>query len=176
MSMDLSPVSRDALRQPAPLRLLFGALLIALIISLLPWSGWALKARPDFVLLVLLYWVVHEPRHIGQTWGFMLGLLMDIADSALLGQHALVYVVAIFFTQLWRIRILHLTVVEQAVHILGILLVAQALYISLNMSLGREFAGAAMFASPLLGALLWMPLHYLATLPRFRRRGETIML
>lgn len=174
--MDLSPVSRDALRQPAPMRLLFGALAIAIVISLLPWSGWALKVRPDFVLLVLLYWVVHEPRHIGQTWGFALGLLMDIADSALLGQHALVYVVAIFLTQLWRIRIMHLTVVEQALHILGILFLAQAIYIGLNLSLGREFAGFTLFLAPVFGALLWMPLHALASLPRFRRRGQTVML
>ncbi len=174
--MDLSPVSRDVLRQPAPMRLVFGALVIAIVLSLLPWSGWALKVRPDFVLLVLLYWTVHEPQHIGQTWGFMLGLLMDVADSALLGQHALVYVMAIFLTQLLRIRIRHLTLIEQAVHILGILLVAKVIAIGLNLSLGREFAGMTMFLAPVLGALMWMPVHFLATRPRFRRRGETIML
>jgi rod shape-determining protein MreD len=153
-----------------------GALLIALLINLLPWSGWALMLRPDFLLLMLLYWVVHESRSVGQTWGFALGLIMDVADSALLGQHALVYVVAIFLTQLLRIRILHLTVFEQALHMLGILLIAQLIYVGLNLSLGREFAGWGLIGAPLLGALLWLPVHFLATLPRFRRRGETIMM
>ncbi|MEI6737116.1 MAG: rod shape-determining protein MreD [Pseudomonadota bacterium] len=174
--MDLSPASRDVLRPPAPMRLVLAALALALVINLLPWSGWALKVRPDFVLLVVLYWVVHEPRSVGQTWGFMLGLLMDVADSALLGQHALVYVTAIFLTQLFRIRILHLTVLEQALHILGILFLAQMVYIGLNISLGREFAGMGLLLAPLIGAVLWAPVHFLATLPRFRRRGETIML
>ncbi len=158
------------------MRLVLVSLSIALLGNLLPWSGWALQARPDFVLLMLLYWVVHEPRNIGQTWGFALGLLMDVADSALFGQHALVYVVAIFLTQLLRIRILKLTVVEQALHVLGILLVAQLIYIGLNLSLGRDFAGFALIVAPLSGAVLWMPLDFLAKLPRFRRRGENVML
>lgn len=174
--MDLSPVSRDILRPPAPMRLVLGSLALALLINLLPWSGWALIIRPDFVLLMLLYWVVHEPQNSGQTSGFALGLVMDVADSALLGQHALVYVVAIFLTELLRIRIRHLSVIEQALHMLGILFVAQLIYIGLNLSLGRDFAGFALVLAPLLGALLWMPLHFVATLPRFRRRGDTALL
>jgi rod shape-determining protein MreD len=174
--MDLSPASRDVLRPPAPLRLVLVSLFAALVVNLLPWSGWALKVRPDFVLLLLLYWVVHEPRSIGQTWAFALGLVMDVADSALLGQHAFVYVVAVFFAQLLRIRILHLTVVEQALHMLGILFAAQLLYVGLNLSLGLDFAGLALALAPLLGALLWMPLHFVATLPRFRRRADTFMM
>jgi len=158
------------------MRLVLGSLLVAVVLNVLPWSGWALTMRPDFVLLMLLYWVVHEPRNAGQTWGFVLGLVMDVADSALLGQHALVYVSAIFLAQLLRIRILKLTVPGQALHMLGILLVAQLIYIGLNLSLGRDFAGLALIMSPLLGAILWMPLDFLAKLPRFRRRGETVMM
>lgn len=174
--MDLSPVSHDALRPAAPMRLVWGAILIALVLNLLPWSGWALTVRPDFLLLVLLYWTAHESQRVGQTWGFAFGLVMDVADSALLGQHALVYVAAIFLVQLIRIRILHLTVFEQALHMLGVLLVAQSVYLALNLALGREFAGWGLIVAPLLGALLWLPVHTLATLPRFRRRGQNIMM
>ena len=65
-------------------------------------------ARPDFLLVMLLYWSMHESRNIGQGWGFALGLLMDVADSALLGQHALAYVVATYLIQLLRLRLLPL--------------------------------------------------------------------
>lgn len=175
-AMDLSPISRDALRAPAPMRLVLGSLLVALILNLLPWSGWALLVRPDFLLLVMLYWVVHESRNVGQTWGFALGLVMDVADSALLGQHALVYVVAIFLAQVLRIRMLHLRVFEQALHLFGILLVGQMITIGLNLLLGRDFAGWLMLLSPLLAALLWAPVDVVVTLPRLRRRGQTVMM
>lgn len=176
MNMDLSPVSSDALRPPPPRKLVYGSLLIALILNLLPWSGVALLLRPDFLLLVTLYWAIHESRSVGHVWGFALGLVMDVADSALLGQHAMMYAIAIYLAQSLRIRILHLTLIEQAVHVLGILFVAHALYLLLNLSLGREFVGWAFFVAPILGALLWAPVHYLATLPRFRRRSGNIMI
>jgi rod shape-determining protein MreD len=173
--MDLSPLSTDALRPSAPRRLVFGALLIALALNLLPWSGLVLLLKPDFLLLVIIYWIVHESRRVGQTWGFILGLVMDVADSALLGQHALMYVLAIFLTQLLRIRILHLSMAEQALHVLGILFVAQSVYLLLNLSLGREFIGWGFIVAPVLGALLWIPVDMLATLPRFRQRGRSLL-
>lgn len=168
--MDLSPASRTAMTLPAPLSLIVGAIAVALLLNLLPWNGWPLRARPDFMLVVLLYWAVHEPHKIGQGWGFMLGLVMDVTDSVLLGQHAAVYVAALFCVQLLRLRVLQLTVFEQALHIGAILLAAQTIAILLNLSLGRNFPGAAMLLAPVLGALLWPAVNFFATLPRFRRR------
>ncbi len=172
--MDLSPISRTPMRPPTPARVLIGSLAIALVINLLPWSGLALRVHPDFVLLVLLYWTVHEPRNIGQGWGFAFGLIMDVADSVLLGQHAMVYVAAIFIGQLLRLRILQLTVFEQALHVGAILLVAQLVGIFLNFSLGRAFPGFSLILAPVLGALAWPLLSFFITRPRFQRqRGNT---
>lgn len=152
---DLSPISREPMRPPAPLRVVFGALLVALLVNLLPWSGTLLQIRPDFVLVVLLFWSVHEPRVIGQGMGFTLALVMDVADSALLGQHALAYVVAIFLAQVLRLRILQLSVAEQALHVGGILFVSTSVTLLLNSMLGRDFPGLTLFMAPVLGALLW---------------------
>jgi rod shape-determining protein MreD len=170
--MDLSPASRTAMTLPAPLSLLAGSIAIALLLNLLPWSGWALRAHPDFLLVVMLYWAAHEPRRIGQGWGFLFGLMMDVADSVLLGQHAMAYVAALFCVQLLRVRVLQLTIFEQALHIGAILLVAQGIGILLNLSLGRDFPGLAMLLAPLFGAILWPAVNYLATLPRFRNRSR----
>lgn len=170
--MDLSPASRDPMRPPAPLTLVVISVILAFLLNLLPWSGWALLAHPDFVLVVLLYWAVHESRLVGQGAGFAFGLIMDVADSALLGQHAFVYVAAIFLVQLIRVRVLQLTVVEQALHVCAILFVAQAAIIALNLSMGRDFPGLAMVVAPLLGAVLWPIAHWIIARPRFRRRGS----
>ena len=142
---------------------------------MLPWSGWALRVHPDFLLLVLLYWVAHEPSRMGQGWGFFFGLLMDVANSVLLGQHGFTFVVAVFLVQLLRVRILQLTVFEQALHIGAVLFFSQMLGVLLNLSLGRDFLGWGLLLSPLLGAILWPVVNWLAKLPRFRRRyGQVI--
>ncbi len=173
---DLSPISREPMRPPAPLRVVFGSLLVALLINLLPWSDTLLLVRPDFVLLVLLFWAVYEPRVIGQGMGFALALVMDVADSALLGQHALAYVVAIFLAQVLRLRILQLTGGAQALHVGGILLVSTIVTVLLNSMLGRDFPGLALFVAPFLGALLWPVVRAITGWQKFRLGPPTTMM
>jgi rod shape-determining protein MreD len=176
MQMDLSPASREPMRPPAPRRLLVGTLAAGLLLNLLPWSGWALLAKPDFLLLIMVYWAMHELRTMGQGWAFVLGLLMDVADSVLLGQHAFCYVAAVYLTQRLRLRLFQLSVFEQALHVGGILAVAQLLDIALNLAVGREFPGALLWVSPLLGALIWPPVHLIAIQPRLRRRDAVTLM
>lgn len=173
--MDLSPASRDSMRLPAPLRLLVGSIIIAFLLNLLPWSGLALQVCPDFVLLILLYWSINQPRSVGQGLGFLLGLLMDVANSALLGQHALMYVAAVFLAQLLRVRVLQLSLPAQALHIGVILLLAQLISVSLNLSMGRELPGALMIVAPIIGAALWPPISLVLVLPRLRRSPGQII-
>ena len=173
--MDLSPASRDSMRLPAPLRLLVSSFIIAFLLNLLPWSGLALQVCPDFVLLILLYWSINQPRSVGQGLGFLLGLLMDVANSALLGQHALMYVVAVFLAQLLRVRVLQLSLPAQALHIGAILLLAQLISVSLNLSMGRELPGALMIVAPIIGAALWPPISLVLVLPRLRRSPGQII-
>ena len=170
-TMDLSPVSRDSMRLPAPFGLLAGSFVVAFLLNLLPWSGVSLQMSPDFVVLILLYWAVQEPRSVGQGLGFVVGLVMDVADSALLGQHALIYVVAIFLAQLLRVRVLQLNLPAQALHIGAILILAQAIGVSLNLSLGREVPGTWMAIAPVVGAILWPAISLILALPRLRNRS-----
>lgn len=159
------------MRLPAPFGLLAGSFVFAFLLNLLPWSGVALQVSPDFVLLILLYWAVQEPQSVGQGLGFILGLVMDVADSALLGQHALIYVVAIFLAQLLRVRVLQLNLPAQALHIGAILILAQAIGVSLNLSLGREIPGTWMAITPVVGALVWPVISLVLALPRLRNRS-----
>ena len=159
------------MRLPAPFGLLAGSFVVAFLLNLLPWSGVSLQMSPDFVLLILLYWAVQEPRSVGQGLGFVVGLVMDVADSALLGQHALIYVVAIFLAQLLRVRVLQLNLPAQALHIGAILILAQAIGVSLNLSLGREVPGTWMAIAPVVGAILWPAISLILALPRLRNRS-----
>lgn len=173
---DLSPISREPMRPPAAARVVFGSLFVALLLNLIPWHGSALLWRPDFLLVVLLYWAVQEPRTIGQGMGFFLALVMDVADSALLGQHALSYVTAIFLAQVLRLRILQLTRAEQALHVAGILFVAQAVTLLLNSMLGREFPGLALLVSPILGGMLWPVVGGVTAWQRLRAPPPTTIM
>ena len=169
---DLTPVARDVMKLPASGGLVFFSILVAYLVSVLPWSGTWLLARPDFVLIVLMFWAVHEPRSIGQGIAFTLGLLVDVSDSMLLGQHALAYVVAVFGAQVLRVRILTFHLPEQTLHVLGLTITASLVTLALNLVLGAEFPGWAYLASPVLTGLIWGPVSAILFSSALRRRRE----
>ena len=62
------------------------------------WRCWSTCCRsgrtpwmPDLLALVLVFWSVHQPLRVGIGAAFVFGLLMDVHQAALLGQHALAY-------------------------------------------------------------------------------------
>jgi len=167
---DLTPVARDVAKVPASVGLMFFSLLFAFLFSALPWSGHWLLARPDLVLLVLIFWTVHEPRSIGQGMAFFMGLLMDVSDSMLLGQHALAYVVAVFGAQVLRHRILGFPLPEQTLHVLILTLAASLAMLLLNLALGADAPSGIFLLSPLLTALAWAPANWILYSPAVRRR------
>jgi rod shape-determining protein MreD len=171
-SADLTPLARDVMKMPASLGLVFFSFVFAYLLMVLPWSGLWLLARPDFVLLVLLFWALHQPRSIGQGMAFFVGLLMDVSDSMLLGQHALAYVIAVFGAQIFRVRILTFHFPEQTLHVLGITIVSTLVMLTLNLLLGADFPGFSYFISPVTTALMWGPVNWILYLPAVRRRGR----
>ena len=172
-SADLTPLARDVMKLPASGGVIFLSFLGAYALCALPWSGGWLLARPDFVLLVLLFWTLHEPHSIGQGIAFVVGLLVDVSDSMLLGQHALAYVLAVYGAQVLRVRILSFGLAEQTLHVLGLFVAASIMMLLLNLLLGADFPGLAYFISPVIAALAWGPTTALLFSPAFRRRrGE----
>ena len=172
---DLTPVARDIAKLPARPMLMFFSLLGAFALSVLPWSGLLLLARPDFVLIVLIFWVVHEPRTVGQGIAFSMGLLMDVSDSMLLGQHALSYVIAVYGAQVLRTRILSFHLPEQTLHVFGLTLTASVVTLLLNVLLGADFQSLAYLLSPVTTAILWAPTTWLLYSPLMRRGRQEVV-
>jgi rod shape-determining protein MreD len=75
---------------------IFFSLFVALLLNFLPTAHW--PGVPDWVALVLCFWSVREFRRVGMGWAFVLGLLMDVADGAVLGQHCFAYVLLAYGT------------------------------------------------------------------------------
>jgi rod shape-determining protein MreD len=157
------------MRVPAGAGLILASFVAAYLFNSLPWAGWALAARPDLVLVVLVFWVIHQPGSVGQGLAFALGLAMDVGDSMLLGQHALAYVVATYGAQVLRVRVLSFPMLEQTLHVLGLFIGATAVLVVLNLLLGASLPGLAMALSPALAAVAWAPLAWLLYLPVLRR-------
>jgi rod shape-determining protein MreD len=138
----------------------------ALLINLLPWSGWWLVIKPDFVALVVLYWCIHQPRKVGFTAAWLLGLVMDVAEGSLFGQHALAYSVLAFAGIVLHRRVLMFTMRDQVLHVLVLLLLNDVMILAVRMLAGAGFPGLSYFIGSLTAAALWPALSFLFRLPQ----------
>ena len=138
----------------------------ALLINLLPWSGWWLAVKPDFVALVVLYWCIQQPRKVGFTSAWLLGLVMDVAEGSLFGQHALAYSVLAFGGIVLHRRVLMFTMRDQVLHVLVLLLLNDVLVLAVRMLAGATFPGWSYFVGSLTAAALWPALSFLFKLPQ----------
>ncbi len=150
-------------------------LLSALLLNLMPLTGWVLVLRPDFVALTLLYWGIHQPRKIGFLPAWLLGLAVDVAEGSLFGQHALAYSVMMFSAIALHRRVAMFGVRHQMLHVLGILLLMQAMVLMVRAAAGGEYPGWWYFISSVIGALLWPVTRFLFRIPLRSRRDRDEM-
>lgn len=143
----------------------------ALLVNLVPLPLRISEVRPDFCALVLVYWGIHQPRRVGFTIAFLLGLAIDIVEASLFGQHALVYVVLLFTAIALSRRVLNFSLVGQSLHILPLLVAGDLLATAVRLLAGNELPVPAHFLGPLIGALLWLPMSVLLRLPRLPKTG-----
>ena len=136
-------------------RMVYLSLVAALIMQLLPWSGFWIQIKPDFVLLVLLYWMLRAPHlcNIGTAW--VAGLLIDLANGNLFGQNALAYVVTAFLAVVYQRRLILFTVLQQSSYVFLLLLVNQLTLLLLKLFTGGQEVSWLYFVSCLSSLLLW---------------------
>ncbi|SDY59162.1 rod shape-determining protein MreD [Nitrosomonas sp. Nm58] len=163
-------MSNDYLGQELPLEakssFIFFSLLIALLFNLLPLQEIILLLRPDFVAITLLYWSVNHPQRIGMSLAFIAGLVMDVSNSSILGQHALAYCLITFFGMILHRRLRLFNVFQQAPQIFWMLLITQFAVFLTGMLGGTYFLDWYYFFPSVTGALLWPVISFLLGIPQ----------
>jgi rod shape-determining protein MreD len=144
---------------PVPLlgswRRILGSLTLAVLLEQLPWSGWALILRPDFVLVGVLFWTLHQPARIGFATAFFLGLLADFQDGVVFGQHAIAYAIGVFLVLYLRLRLLQFDPLRQAAQLFPILLAVQLIVLLVGWLAVNPPAGLIMLLPVLGSTVLW---------------------
>ena len=136
------------------------SVLLALFLNGLPWEGIWLMLRPDFVAVVMLYWCTHKPLRVGIGLSWMVGILADVADASLFGQHALAYAVLAFGCIMLHRRMQMLDLRLQTMQIFPVLLLTYAVYAAVHWQL-HGYVAWGYFLGSVVSALLWAPLTVL---------------
>ncbi len=157
--------------QQSKLKAIYFSLLTAFICLLLPWSGFALTIRPDFLLLVIIFWLIRAPNlcNIGTAW--FAGLLMDLAVGGIFGQYALAYTVTAFFAVMYQRRLVLFSGTQQLVYIVLLLLISQITLLILKIFSGMQMIGWTYFLPSVTGVLLWRVAVFFGLTVGGRTRG-----
>ena len=147
------------------------SLLLALLLGLVPLPETLQPFRPYWLALVLAYWLLEAPDRVGPGVAFCVGLVADVAFGSLIGEQALRLVVLAFILDRFRARLRFFPLSQQALTIAVLLLNDRVINAVVHVVVGVPQLPWQHWLSPLIGMLLWAPLHLLLDTLRLRRRS-----
>jgi rod shape-determining protein MreD len=162
----IMPAGRPLLLPASPRFIALSLLLALLLHMLLGLSGQSWL--PDVLAVVLVFWTIHQPRRIGMLTAFVLGLVVDVHESALLGQNALAYIAMSHFANVIHRRVLWFTLREQALQVLPLFVLAAALEWLVRLLTQDAWPQWPQLLGPLLQTALWPVFGHVLLAPQRR--------
>ena len=122
---------------------------------------------PDWIQLVLIYWLLAVPSAIGLIGSWAIGIIADVTLGTTLGMHALTYVGISFIIMQSYKFLRYLTVYQQAIIIFIIFILKYTILLWIDRLLDINVYTLSIYWTPLMSAILWPVVFYIL---RFIRR------
>ena len=144
-------------------------ILLALMLTLVLLPDALDPFRPDWVVLILIYWGMTAPRNynVGSAW--VIGILLDVAQGTLLlGQHALALCVIVYITIKFHLLMRVFPLLQLTATVFALLALYQFLLFWINGVAGVTASAIDYWASVITGAIVWPFLAMFLSGMRFR--------
>lgn len=129
--------------------------ILALIVSILPLPPALDVARPDVLLLLVIYWSLSAPRIAGLMFAWLCGMAIDVLKGTTLGQHALAFLLIAFLTHKFQLRMRIFPIYHQTLTVFMLLALYQFLVFWLDGIIGQPITTWMRWIPVFTGALLW---------------------
>jgi rod shape-determining protein MreD len=132
------------------------SLVFAAVLSIVPLPAWLALWRPDWIALVLIYWVIALPHRVGLISAWLVGFLIDVLDGTLLGLNAVILAAMAYIALTLYQRLRMFTPLQQSVTILMLIGSGQLIIFWVQTATGQNTADNLTFVlSACTSALLW---------------------
>lgn len=130
-------------------------IILAIMLTVVPLPGWAEPYRPDWVALTLVYWAMMMPRtwSVGSAW--IVGIIVDVAQGTILGQHALALCLIVFVTVRFHLLMRVFPMQQLTATVFALLTLYQFILFWINGVAGIDVALSSYWGPVLTGTLLW---------------------
>jgi len=145
--------------RPAGTGVILVTFVVAALLEVIPLNQTLDWVRPEWMLLVLLYWVLSLPHRIGVLWGFLVGLYLDVLVGAPLGQRDLSYAFGASFMLAAYKRLRVFPLLQQSAVVFLLVGSANLIAYLVQESVGRTlYPPYTILYSAAASAVLWRPL------------------
>ena len=135
--------------------IIFATFLLGLILSQLPLPDFLMWSRPEWVALVLIYWVMMLPHRVGLLSAFLMGLLLDVIRGSVLGLNALSLTLIAYLVLLLYKRLRMFPLWQQSMMIMVLVGINQLLFFWMQNITGTTAGGLQFLFPSFISGLFW---------------------
>ncbi|HET9388541.1 MAG TPA: rod shape-determining protein MreD [Steroidobacteraceae bacterium] len=130
---------------------------VALILTVLPLPPWLSLVRPAFLVLTVLFWSISAPRAGGIALGFFAGLMLDVFQGPVLGEHALALCLVTYITIREHQKIRSKPAFQQSLIVFAALVTYEFVLFAIDGWSGHPITNPLRWTHTVSGAILWAP-------------------
>jgi len=135
-------------------RMIFTSL-VALTLQALTLPYWLAVIRPQFLVLVVLFWSVNAPRAGGLTLGLLAGLALDVFQGSVLGEHGIALSLITYIAVREHQRIRSKPVLQQALMVPVALALYEFVVFAIDGWTGHPITNPLRWVHVATGAIIW---------------------
>jgi rod shape-determining protein MreD len=157
---------RSSRRLPIIITFVFG-----LMLTIMPLPDSVAAFRPDWLAMLVIFWAMRLPRtwSVGTAW--VVGIVLDVSQGTLLGQHALALCCVAFITVRFHLLMRVFPMPQLTATVFPILATYQFLLFWINGVAGVDAPAIAYWGPVISGTVLWPIVMAFLSGMRYRARA-----
>ncbi len=133
---------------------------VGITLDIVPMPHFFEVMRPNWTLMVVLFWSLHLPTKFGVGSAWFAGMLLDISKSFIWGMHGFIFSILCYLIKRHYQWIRELTLPEQTILVPAIFIIQSLIITWINGILGNAIPSIILWIMPILVSSLVWPLIY----------------
>ncbi|QIM66408.1 rod shape-determining protein MreD [Mannheimia granulomatis] len=137
------------------LLVLIAIFVVSFVLEIMPWPIGFQGLRPNWIVLVLIYWVLALPDKISVGTAFIAGIVWDLILGSILGIHALVLSIAIYFVAKYHLILRNLSLWLQSLLVIAYIILIRCSIFIIEFLLHRAEFNSQELLGAVISGILW---------------------